>query len=79
MHRAFKSIDLDRSGRISGPELGRALKFWNIPKDAIEQASTARNRTPASQHARLLLPALLRRPLRLLTAGPPAASSHHLT
>jgi len=33
MFKAFQYIDLDRSGRLSRPEILRALKLWNIPVD----------------------------------------------
>jgi len=31
MYKAFQSIDLDRSGRLSKKEISRALDLWNVP------------------------------------------------
>ena len=33
MFKAFQYIDLDRSGRLSRPEIARALDMWNVPID----------------------------------------------
>ena len=33
MHKAFQSLDMDRSGRLSRQEIARALDLWNIPFD----------------------------------------------
>jgi len=36
MHKAFKSIDLDGSGKICSAEIGRACRLWNLPHSQKE-------------------------------------------
>ena len=34
MHKAFKFVDLDGSGKLSQPEIERALSLWGVPEPA---------------------------------------------